>query len=325
MRNLTQLQKQLCNILQEGLPVCEKPFAQIAKVLDVDEERALEQIRKLKNTGIIRRFRAIINYNAIGKIGTLVTAHVPQESLDEIAEAVNRLEGVSHNYLRDNFYNLWFTLQAKSNEEIEKILSNLFQCFGIEFHSLPVVRTFKLEVRFDVENKKCKTEQEAPAKPKSEAVKLDANEKLVIEKLQKEIQITAEPFSNIVEGKLKSQDVLKITQKLIEKDVIRRIAAVLDYHKLGFDANILFACEVPQERILETGEKLARCEMVSHCYERKTFEGWPYNLFAMMHSRSIEEIKRAVKEFTESEKIKSYQLLPTVAELKKQPVEHKFD
>lgn len=324
MQNLTKLQKQLCNILQEGLPVCEKPFAQIAKVLGEDEEDVLEQVHELKNTGIIRRFRAIINYNAIGKIGTLVTAHVPQESLDEIADAVNRLEGVSHNYLRDNFYNLWFTLQAQTNEQIEKILSNLFQCFGVEFHSLPVVRTFKLEVRFDVENKKCKTEKEASPKQKSEAVNLDANEKLVIEKLQKEIKITTEPFSDLFGEKLKTQDVLKITHRLIEKNVIRRIAAVLDYHKLGFDANILFACEVPQEKIAETGEKLAKSEMVSHCYERKTFEGWPYNLFAMMHSRRVEEIQQAVKEFAESQKIKSYQLLQTIEELKKQPVEHKF-
>ena len=136
MQNLTRLQKQLCDILQQGLPICEKPFVEIAEVLDADEKSVLEQIQGLKSTGIIRRFRAIINYRALGKTSTLVAAHVPEEKLQEVVEAVNSLQGVSHNYLRDNFYNLWFTLQAATDEEIKTTLSNLSSRFGIEFHRI---------------------------------------------------------------------------------------------------------------------------------------------------------------------------------------------
>ena len=71
-------------------------------------------------------------------------------------------------------------------------------------------------------------------------------------------------------------------------------------------------------------EKLARSGMVSHCYERKTFENWPYNLFAMVHGRSMDQIQRVVVEFVETERIGAFELLPTAAELKKQPVKHKF-
>jgi DNA-binding Lrp family transcriptional regulator len=63
---------------------------------------------------------------------------------------------------------------------------------------------------------------------------------------------------------------------------------------------------------------------VSHCYERKTVEDWPYNLFAMMHGKSMGEIQHVINKFTESEKIDSFELLPTAAELKKQPVKHRF-
>ena len=111
---------------------------------------------------------------------------------------------------------------------------------------------------------------------------------------------------------------------MIEKGVIRRIAAVIDYQKLGFNANVLFACEVPEERIIETGEKLAQLEIVSHCYQRKTFENWSYNLFAMMHGHDMDEINEKVNIFIKSEKINSCQLLPTIAELKKEPVQHNF-
>ena len=97
---LTPLQKRLCNILQEGLPVCPRPFAEIAKVLDSSEEIILRQIRELKKQGVIRRLGAMINYRALGRVSTFVTAHVPQEDLQEVAEAVNKLAGVSHNYLR---------------------------------------------------------------------------------------------------------------------------------------------------------------------------------------------------------------------------------
>jgi len=104
--------------------------------------------------------------------------------------------------------------------------------------------------------------------------------------------------------------------------VIRRIAGVVDHHKLGFVANVLFAGEVPQGRIVQAGQRLARFGIVSHCYERGTFENWPYNLFAMMHSRSMGRIQHAINRFIEAEKIDSFQLLPTAAELKKQPVRH---
>jgi len=99
---------------------------------------------------------------------------------------------------------------------------------------------------------------------------------------------------------------------------------VVDHRKLGFVANVLFAAEVPQARIVKAGKRLARSEIVSHCYERETFENWPYNLFAMMHGRSMGQIQHVIDEFVEAEKIDSFRLLPTKAELKKQPVKHKF-
>ena len=314
-------------MLQEDLPICWGPFDDLAKYLDTDEKTLLQQIEQLKKLGLVRRFRALINYQALGLISTLVAAHVPADSLQAVAEAVNALENVSHNYLRHHHYNLWFTLQAQTSKQIEVTLSNLSGRFGVDFHSLPVQRVFKLDVRFDAESEEADTGgllQDVTQVPKCETVELNQNQKRILSGLQEELRLTSEPFDFMCGDDLEREDVLRIINELIGKGVIRRIAAVVDHRKLGFVANVLFAGEVPQERIVEAGERLARFGIVSHCYERKTFENWPYNLFAMMHARSMGEIQHVINRFVETEKIDSFELLPTAKELKKQPVKHRF-
>ena len=320
---LTKLQKQLCNALQEGLPICSRPFEDLAKFLDSDERKVLREIEELKRAGVIRRICALINYRALGRTSTLVAAHIPQENLQEVTEAVNSLRDVSHNYLRKHYYNLWFTLQAESLEQIEVTLSNLSGRLGIDFYSLPVKRAFKLDVRFDTEGQLLSQDVELASE--GEIVELDENQKRILSKLQDELDVIAEPFDFLCSEVLERQEVLRIIAELIDKGVIRRIAAVLDHRKLGFVANVLFACKVPQDKIVEAGKRLARFGIVSHCYERKTFRDWPYNLFAMMHGRSMGEIQHVINKFVEAEKIDSFELLPTAAELKKRPVKHQFD
>ena len=281
----------------------------------------------MKKLGVIRRIRTLINYRALGMTSTLAAAHIPEENLQEVATAVNSLESVSHNYLRHHYYNLWFTLQAQKSRQIKIMLSNLSGRFGIDFHNLAVKRVFKLDVRFDAESEGSAAGgllQDVAQVPKDETVELDDNQKLILSKLQDDLDLISKPFDFLCSEDLEEEDVLRIITELIDKGVIRRIAAVVDHHKLGFVANVLFAGEVPQGRIVKAGEKLARFGIVSHCYERKTFEDWPYNLFAMMHARSMGEIQHVINKYIEAEKIDSFQLLPTAAELKKEPVKHRF-
>ena len=319
---LTKFQKQLCNKLQDGLPICEKPFEELAKNLDANEDTILQETIRLKQLGVIRRISALISYRALGMTGTLVAAHIPQENLQEVTEAVNSLENVSHNYQRKHYYNLWFTLQAPTFEQINVTLSKLSARFGIDFHSLPVERVFKLDVRFDAESEGELLSQELQPIPKQKIVKITAEQNLILSKLQTDLGITARPFDSLCGEGLEIKDILIIIQGLIDKGVIRRIAAVVDHCKLGFVANVLFVSEVPQDRTIRAGEELARFGIVSHCYQRKTFENWPYNLFVMMHSKSFGDIQRAIDKFVEAQKIDSFELLPTEAELKKQPIKY---
>jgi DNA-binding Lrp family transcriptional regulator len=167
---LTKFQKQLCNALQKGLPICRRPFAEIAQTLHSNETETLQQARQLQELGLIRRVCAIINHRALGLTSTLVAAHVPEQDLAEVVEAVNSLENISHNYSRGHHYNLWFTLQAQTTEQIRDTLLNLGGRFGVDFHSLPIKRVFKLDVRFDAENQSRELLRQAQEVPKSEPV-----------------------------------------------------------------------------------------------------------------------------------------------------------
>jgi DNA-binding Lrp family transcriptional regulator len=319
---LTKLQKQLCNALQDGLPICRKPYDDLARYLNNNEETILQETKKLKEMGVIRRICALINSRSLGMVSTLVAAHIPAENLQEVTEAVNRMENVSHNYLRKHHYNLWFTLQAESPKEIEVTVSNLSGRFGIDFYSLPVERVFKLDVRFDAEGEG--QFSDTGQIPETKAVKLNKTEKRILSKLEDGLDVISEPFDFLCSEGLETEDVLRIIQGLIDKGVIRRIAAIVNHRKLGFVVNVLFCSKVLQNRIVEAGEALAHFGVVTHCYQRKPVENWPYNLYAMMHGKSMGEIQRVINKFTEAERIDSFELLPTAEELKKEPVKHKF-
>lgn len=321
---LTKFQKRLCNMLQDGLAICAWPYADLAEHLGTDEKTVLEETRELKEKGIIRRIRAMINHRALGMTSTLVAGHVPQENLQEVGEAINSLEGVSHNYVRKHDLNLWFTLQGGSPEEIEIEVSKLSGRFGINFYNLPVVRVFKLDVRFDAEGSGQLSNDVEPV-PKSEAVKLNVAEKRIVSKLQDELEVTERPFDFLCGEGLEIDELIRTIQRLVDKGVIRRIGAVVDHRKLGYVANILFCCAAGEGQIAEAGRRLARFGIVSHCYQRKRVKDWPYNLFAMLHGRSMGEIQHVIDKFTEAEGIEAFELLATEAELKKKAVRHTFE
>lgn len=320
----TKLQKRLCNLLQEGLPICREPYADLAKKLNSHEQKILSEVRQLKEAGIVRRICAIINTRALGRASTLIAAHIPEENLEEVIGTINNLESVSHNYLRKHYYNLWFTLQAESVEQINVTISNLSARLGIEFHSLPVKRVFKLDVRFDAEGK-TQMVGDVEQVPSGEPVKLNESEKQILSNLQNDLEVTNKPFDFLCSEELDIEKVLENIRGLIAKGVIRRVAAVVDHRRLGFTANVMFCSKIAEDKIVEAGKAMARFGAVSHCYERETIANWPYNLYAMMHGNSMGEIQRVINKFTEAEKIESFELLPTAEEFKKQPVKYQFD
>jgi DNA-binding Lrp family transcriptional regulator len=316
MSNLSAFDKRLCNALQTGLPIAERPFAIIARLLKTSEAKVLERTRALVKLGVIRRLGVSINWRAIGKAGTLVAAHIEQKDLKKVVSAVNKLQGVSHNYLREHHYNLWFTLRADSQKDIDAILKKFSKRFGVRFNSLPVERVFKLDARFDATSDG-KRLLSGCRMLNAERCTLYAVDRQILAKLQGGLKVVKRPFNFLGKDAFENYDSLIHIAEMIHSGVINRLGAMVNHNKLGFTANAMFACKANKSRAIKIGEKLAALGIVSHCYQRKTFKGWPYNIFAMMHGSDMREIHKVVERFVKKEGIKSFAVLPTAEKLKK--------
>jgi DNA-binding Lrp family transcriptional regulator len=328
MNNLSAFDKRLCNELQIGLPIAERPFAIIARILKSSEAKVLERTRALIKLGVIRRLGVSINWRAIGKASTLVAAHIEQEDLKKVISAVNKLRGVSHNYLREHYYNLWFTLRADSQRDIDAILKKLSKHFGVRFNTLPVERVFKLDARFDATSGgkrllpalslsngparyRCPLNAERCPPALSKVEGLSSIDEQILKGLQEGLKVVKRPFNFLGKDAFENYDALIHIAEMIHSGVINRLGAMVNHNKLSFTANAMFVCKAKKSRAIKIGEKLAALGIVSHCYERKRFKGWPYNIFGMMHGRDMRDIWRVVERFVRSQGLKKWQLLPT--------------
>lgn len=151
MPALDSIDRQILNLLQNDFPVAAQPFKIMAERMGISEGEVLSRIGSMKSAGLIRRIGGIMDTRSLGYYSTLCTAMVPDSRVDEAAEAINRLPGVTHNYLRDHDYNLWFTLTVPTREEADRILTELESELGVEIVSMPAEKVFKIRVNFDME------------------------------------------------------------------------------------------------------------------------------------------------------------------------------
>jgi DNA-binding Lrp family transcriptional regulator len=142
-------QKQILNLMQEGIPLCKRPYEAIGKSLGLSEEEVYAEYIQLEEEGLIRRFGGIVDINKLGVVSTLIGVCIEPEKIESIATIINQYEGVTHNYERDDQYNLWFTLMSTSQEEIDKTITDLLAENGvIDVINLPSKHKYKTKVVF---------------------------------------------------------------------------------------------------------------------------------------------------------------------------------
>jgi DNA-binding Lrp family transcriptional regulator len=145
------IDRAILNRIQSNFPVTRRPYLSIAQNLDLSEENVINRIKRLKKKGIIRRIGGNFAPEKLGFVSTLCAAKVPEDKIDGFAEAVNRYPGVTHNYLRDNPYNIWFTFIAQSMSEIVDNLEKISQETGVtNILNLPATRMYKIKAHFDL-------------------------------------------------------------------------------------------------------------------------------------------------------------------------------
>ena len=141
------IDKKLLNLMQNEMPIDKRPFRILGEKLLLTENEVLTRVNKLKKEGIIRRIGGIFNSRKIGYTSTLCVAKVPENKIEEVAACVNDYHEVTHNYIREDEYNMWFTVITHSEENLNNILEEIKRKTELdEIISLPCVKSFKVKV-----------------------------------------------------------------------------------------------------------------------------------------------------------------------------------
>jgi len=314
------MKNELLYEMQNSFSLTAKPFKELADRLDSDEETILKLVKELKDEKIIRQTSAIFDTKRLGYKSSLVAFKVKEEDIDRASQIINQHAGVSHNYLRNHDFNIWFTIAVPPDSKLglQKSIDKLQELTGAtEAIALPTLKMFKISVKMDTTGKKAKKEK--IAKRKHLEIDLTPKHIAVIKELQKDINIVSEPFKSATEKLDMSYDeFFDIANELKDSGVMRRFATILNHRKAGFSANAMSVWSVDEDKAVEIGKSLAEFSAVSHCYLRPKYPNWPYNLFAMVHAKTQDECDELIAQMAKENNLDNYSKLYSTKEFKKQ-------
>lgn len=397
------LEQAILDIIQDGFPIVDRPYAELARILSaahprendasreidvahpreddaffenqITERSVFDAVERLRSSGVIRRIGGVYDSRKLGFVSRLVAGKVPASNLDFLessegraptameifAAAVNKIPSITHNYVRDHEYNVWFTVIAESEHEVSAIIDRLCAETALhDVHVLPATRMIKINTVMGKKNDV--TLEPSPVsglhkrvgEPSSVRTSLAIADKLRIRLLSGDLPHTLTPFVDVF-AMLQSQmrdvgdfrdvcdfrdvgdlrnclfdvnDFLALVRDDLASKRMRRFGAVLRHQNAGFTHNAM-VCFCVDDGALATGglskfdsresflAGLASNPRVSHCYERPPFEGFPYNIYAMFHATSAEELDQAISDSVQNEKSIKFEVLRSLKELKK--------
>jgi len=292
---LDETDKRLMNLLQSSFPLDPEPFALVASEAELELDDVLARTNRLLEGRIIREITPIFDTRALGYESMLVAAKVDSEHPQRAAQIVNSHPGVSHNYLRTHDFNLWFTIATPPDSKLglAGTLEVLMRETGAEsMRELPTLTLFKINMNLEMEKgtETLASAVEAAPPRELEAQPYDERDIAVIRALQGPMEAVERPYdAAAAEVGMSTEGLLEHLGTMVDRKLLRRVAAILFHRRAGFSANGMGVWKVPEEEIMETGSRMASFRGISHCYQRPTYEDWPYSVFTMAHGRSKEE------------------------------------
>ena len=320
---LDETDKPLLNLMQGRFPLDERPFAGVADAAGLPEAEVMQRVQRLLDKRIIREITPIFDTRALGYQSMLVAAKVDARHPHRAAQFINSHPGVTHNYLRNHDFNLWFTIAVEPDSRLglQGTLDVMAERTGAEsIRQLPTLRLFK--IRMDLEMEKG-TDALAAAGQAAEPMELEPIEVsdedvATIRATQGPMQVRPDAYAPAAERLGVSEaEVLDRLRSLQERGGLRRVAAILYHRRAGFSANGMGVWAVPDDAILETGKRMAAFRGISHCYQRPTYADWPYSVFTMAHGRSKEECDAILDSIAEQTGIAERATLYSSTEFKK--------
>jgi len=292
---LDEVDRRLMNLMQSEFPLDPEPYAKLAAVAGISIAEFMERTRRLLDGRIIREITPIFDTRALGYSSMLVAARVDAEHPHRPAKIINAHPGVSHNYLRDHEFNLWFTVATPPDSRlgIDGTLDVLQRLTGAEsIRQLPTLTMFKINMNLEMEGGTDALAAKVEAVPPRELEPQPYEEfdVAVIRAAQGPMEVSERPYDDAAAAVgLDTGVFLAHMEGLVERRILRRVAAILYHRRAGFSANGMGVWRVAPEDVAEVGGRMAAVRGISHCYQRPTYPDWPYSVFTMAHGRSKEE------------------------------------
>ncbi len=296
---MNELSRRLIDEWQGGFPLCERPFAVVAERLDASEDAVLETLRELLADGTLTRFGPLYQIERLGGAFSLAALQAPEAEFERIAAIVNGFPEVAHNYRRDHAFNMWFVLATETPAGMNDTVERIAAATGLPVFNFPKEREYFIEARFAVGAGRIQGSG-SPAKHPSPPVPLPQGETgVVVQALrplilatQAGLPLTPQPYHALAtQLGSDAETVMAGLQALLDAGAIRRIGVVPNHYRLGYAANGMTVWDVADAKVDELGERVGVLEFVTHCYRRpRCLPDWPYNLFAMAHGASRDEV-----------------------------------
>ncbi|MBQ4198406.1 MAG: hypothetical protein II649_00850 [Kiritimatiellae bacterium] len=288
---LSGVEERALSELQRGIPLCARPFEALSREVGCTEEWLVGFVERCRGAGVVRRFGAVFDTRRLGYRSVLCAVSAPAEEADAAAAKIVPLRGVTHCYLREpdspsELPNLWFTLSypaevfdAMADEVRARLAPH-------RVHVLPATRRYKVDVVFGAASRETDERTEAGG-----VAEVSARDRAVIGALQGDTEVRPDYFASIAEKVGIREWYLLSTLELWRRGGrLKRIGLLLAHRKAGYVANGMCCWRVEGDTT-SAGRALAARSEVTHCYERPLSEAFPYNLFAMVHCTSHEEVR----------------------------------
>jgi len=307
-----EAQRLLFRLLQKEFPLTKRPFLAIAKRVGLKEKELISLLSNWEREGRLRQISAIFNPEYFGHRSALFALKVGEEKLGLAIDRINSHPGVSHNYLRKHEYNLWFTLVVPQGKDLLKEASALCQEFsenGLLF--LPILKKYKISVVFET------GEEGAEDFQSIKTFNFTEDDVRMVKALQEPLPLVKEPFAvKAEELNCKVEEIFAWLKKMKKVGALRRFGALFKHQRLGYRHNVMVVWQVEEKRVDEVAKSLSKIPEITHCYLRKSYPEFPYNLYTMCHFKE-ENFQEKITAWANTLGIKNYLPLETIQELKK--------
>ncbi|SEH07983.1 siroheme decarboxylase subunit beta [Candidatus Venteria ishoeyi] len=291
------LSKNIIRHLQIDFPLCSRPFQQAASRLGITEDILLTQLRDLLDNKILSRFGPLYHAERLGGGLTLAALRAAEQEFDAVADYVNSLPEVAHNYAREHELNMWFVIATEKPEDIARVINKIHLHTGLPVYDFPKQKEYYLGLKLNPDGQAAESFAVNTLKKNQTSASLESFDRLLIQATQAGLALCAQPYQEVA-NQIGSDEnsVIQRLQTMLEQGMIRRIGVVPNHYKLGYCSNGMTVWDVKDDVVDALGQQVGQLDFVSHCYRRpRHLPKWPYNLFAMVHARSHEEIQQQIE------------------------------